>query len=528
MDAGVAQAIGGGLGNFGKAMMQGRALAEKARQEALLKEALMGRYEAQSQKDIQEAQIAQERLAMMKNPLPNAAMQFGVPSALLPALSDRIETGQWGAAHQPLPEDVAGPTLPSLDDRTVRNIMRNMSAYQRMIATDSKVDQGEKAISEMQKRDYVDDVVADPKLAANVGQAYAATEGKPLWNATGTTGYSTNNFTGDGMASNPRLTQLFGLESGSRTSENLAQANSANSTADLNRAKLQQLGSEPLVIQNADGTTTIVSRSKEPKPMTESQAKAAVFGPRMFESEKLMTELEESGVTSSGYVKNFIGGAIGIVSDDAANAADSVLRVGTSSDQKRLDQAQRDFLNAVLRRESGAVITPTEFANGSRQYFPQVGDDEAVIAQKRANRRLATQQILAEIPRAHAYTPRGGGAMPTAAAPQGFGGAPAIAQSYSAGTPLSTRESDRDAILRGELREANARLQSAMASGDQAVINRALADVASINRELGIKTPASAQAAPAQPTTWGREIRGAPMTPQSGANSGGFSIRRLD
>ena len=62
-----------------------------------------------------------------------------------------------------------------------------------------------------------------------------------------------------------------------------------------------------------------------------------------------------------------------------------------SSEQQRVDQAQRDFVNAVLRQESGAVISDAEFANAQRQYFPSPGDDAKTIAQKRANRKLAIQ-----------------------------------------------------------------------------------------------------------------------------------------
>lgn len=61
----------------------------------------------------------------------------------------------------------------------------------------------------------------------------------------------------------------------------------------------------------------------------------------------------------------------------------------TSEEKKLADQAQRDFINAVLRRESGAVISPSEFDNARQQYFPQPGDTPEVIQQKRRNRELA-------------------------------------------------------------------------------------------------------------------------------------------
>ena len=63
-----------------------------------------------------------------------------------------------------------------------------------------------------------------------------------------------------------------------------------------------------------------------------------------------------------------------------------------------MEQSQRDFVNAVLRRESGAAISNSEFDNARQQYFPQIGDDDKVIEQKRRNRELATRGILAEVP----------------------------------------------------------------------------------------------------------------------------------
>ncbi len=60
---------------------------------------------------------------------------------------------------------------------------------------------------------------------------------------------------------------------------------------------------------------------------------------------------------------------------------------------QKFDQAQRNFINATLRRESGAVINPSEFENAERQYFPQPGDSKAVLAQKARNRAEAIMGI---------------------------------------------------------------------------------------------------------------------------------------
>lgn len=49
-------------------------------------------------------------------------------------------------------------------------------------------------------------------------------------------------------------------------------------------------------------------------------------------------------------------------------------------------QAARNFINATLRRESGAVISPTEFDNAYAQYLPKPKDSPATLAQKKINR----------------------------------------------------------------------------------------------------------------------------------------------
>lgn len=123
------------------------------------------------------------------------------------------------------------------------------------------------------------------------------------------------------------------------------------------------------------------------KPLTEGQAKAVTFSARMLSADKTLAELSRKGVnvsvpgSSAGYG---IGAAINAISP---------------ADQQRLDQAKRDFINATLRRESGAVINPDEFQNADKQYFPQVGDSRQVMEQKARNRRVAIEGIRADVPK---------------------------------------------------------------------------------------------------------------------------------
>src|SRR3990167_7733804 len=125
--------------------------------------------------------------------------------------------------------------------------------------------------------------------------------------------------------------------------------------------------------QEAAATRAAIAANK---PMTEFQAKAALYGTRAAQSDKVLKALEDK--------VNLYGLAAGQATGTLGNMA-------MSSEQQRVDQAQRDFVNAVLRQESGAVISDAEFANAKRQYFPSPGDKKEALDQKRANRQLAIQ-----------------------------------------------------------------------------------------------------------------------------------------
>lgn len=122
------------------------------------------------------------------------------------------------------------------------------------------------------------------------------------------------------------------------------------------------------------------------KNLNDSQAKAQLFAARMAASEKVFDELARAGTTTN------VPGMRG------SYGVGSTVTALSTANQQRLDQAKRDFINAVLRKESGAVISPSEFDNAEKQYFPQVGDAKSVIEQKAANRKLAQAGIMAEVP----------------------------------------------------------------------------------------------------------------------------------
>lgn len=132
----------------------------------------------------------------------------------------------------------------------------------------------------------------------------------------------------------------------------------------------------------------VIGQQKGGKGLSEQQSKDALFGARMQEANKILNELENAGVSQT------VMSRVPWVGDPLSTALPSILG-GANESQGKYMQARRDFINAVLRKESGAVIADSEFSNAEKQYFPQIGDSKEIIAQKAKNRELATKMILA-------------------------------------------------------------------------------------------------------------------------------------
>lgn len=109
----------------------------------------------------------------------------------------------------------------------------------------------------------------------------------------------------------------------------------------------------------------------------ESQSKDSGYADRMFRAETVLRDPKVQDAATS-LKQNVMGMAPGFASNYL-----------TSSDYQKFDQAKRDFVNAVLRRESGAAISQSEFDNAHKQYFPQPGDTPERIAEKQRNRQDA-------------------------------------------------------------------------------------------------------------------------------------------
>lgn len=125
-----------------------------------------------------------------------------------------------------------------------------------------------------------------------------------------------------------------------------------------------------------------ITPPRDAKPLTESESKVFQFTRRADAAARTLEGLEGEGTRSvSRFLDNSVPGGNYLVGENFQKFA----------------QAKREFINALLRRESGAVIGKEEEANFDKQYMPQPGDSKAVIDQKRVARQRAIQAMKEEL-----------------------------------------------------------------------------------------------------------------------------------
>jgi hypothetical protein len=106
---------------------------------------------------------------------------------------------------------------------------------------------------------------------------------------------------------------------------------------------------------------------------TEVQAKAEIFANKMEYSNK---EIQD-GVGTSLAGKIASGVPLG--------------NYVQSPEYQKYKQASSNFITALLRQESGAAISKSEFERYEKEYMPQPGDGPEVLAQKSEARRVAIE-----------------------------------------------------------------------------------------------------------------------------------------
>jgi hypothetical protein len=109
---------------------------------------------------------------------------------------------------------------------------------------------------------------------------------------------------------------------------------------------------------------------------TEGQVNSALFVDRMSAASPVLDKLQPPSVTAT--TKAGIPG---------------IGNVLLSPENRQFFQAERNFITAVLRKESGASISDQEFATARQVYIPQPGDDDQTLKMKREARASAISGI---------------------------------------------------------------------------------------------------------------------------------------
>jgi len=110
---------------------------------------------------------------------------------------------------------------------------------------------------------------------------------------------------------------------------------------------------------------------KNAKPATVDELTSARFATRMKDSQQIINSLEETFMNMNLLDQHLVG-----VLPNAAKSAD----------QQRLEQAEKEYLSGILRKDSGAAVSDSELQRYMEQYFPVAGDKPENIRQKRESR----------------------------------------------------------------------------------------------------------------------------------------------
>lgn len=125
------------------------------------------------------------------------------------------------------------------------------------------------------------------------------------------------------------------------------------------------------------------------KPPTATQSKIAGYYGRALDASSALSSVE-SNISK-----------MGLLGQAQLNYAPNFLK---SSDQKVQSQAERQFIEAYLRKDSGAAIPTDEYKNARETYFPQPGDDARQLARKRQARESVLNALKNESgPAAQSY-----------------------------------------------------------------------------------------------------------------------------
>ncbi|MAO52658.1 MAG: hypothetical protein CML16_17490 [Pusillimonas sp.] len=248
---------------------------------------------------------------------------------------------------------------------------------------------------------------------ANQNRLVAAANGNTYepFKAVGNTGFAIDSGTGEINAGNVGLSNLFIDKERSGMSEAegqpfevsqngvpvLVQRYKDGSIRPVNDFQ-PKLRDDFAITTNPDGTVSVTKGTKPPK-ITEQQSKDLVY-----------LERGEAALANLDQIDDVLANAVERASGSIPLAGNALV----SENFQKAQQAGREFLAAVLRKDTGAAITQQEMEIYGETYLPQPFDTPAVLEQKARARRTALDAIrkgLSSV--ADMATPRPGGPLPS-------------------------------------------------------------------------------------------------------------------
>lgn len=277
-----ALALGNGIGKLFQAAAMGDSTRQKAYEDALSQQAMIGQrnsqirlHDAQTGLATANAGIAQNQLASQT---PDSilqavmGMQGMTDQSARPAIAERLATGQWGGNYAPVaPVDNVGPMMPPpVNDVGLANIARAMGVAQRAQASKSNVLQESGAGLNLQRQQQGEGVMNGTMDPALVQTAQAVMAGRPY--VTPVSGNSGQTIGPGGVPGpvNDVLARIFGANAGSKLGLDSARVGAANAAAGASgasagasnaRAERTRGGFSDMVNLQNDAGEAIVSRT---------------------------------------------------------------------------------------------------------------------------------------------------------------------------------------------------------------------------------------------------------------------------
>lgn len=139
-------------------------------------------------------------------------------------------------------------------------------------------------------------------------------------------------------------------------------------------------------------------KERDLKSFSDGNLASAGFGNRMVESGNIIDGLSEN---AGGGMTGILGGiaqALDILplGDFGTSLGEVMVQAGATPDQQQYMNAAENWLSANLRKESGAVISPSEMAKEYKKYFPMPTDSGAVKEQKAKLRKVTEKGIIGQ------------------------------------------------------------------------------------------------------------------------------------